>query len=160
MVRLAQVDFQTTDPDRLRVAIALPPMLKARAEGTVLRITVGLADGSSAARNFALRAVNEDDTPTGDGEVFAFALAPRDVAELRAFRAALLRRQKSRPGGSLGIAVQPDACRTAALPAGPVLFSTYLKSAETGGYVTLARDVDLRTLDPGRDIAARIPEYR
>jgi hypothetical protein len=82
-------------------------MLKARAEGTVLRITVGLADGASEARNFALR-----------------------------------------------------SGRTASLPDLPVLFSTYLKTAETGGYVTLARDVDLRTLARDDDIAAKIPECR
>ena len=57
----------------------------------------------------------------------------------------------------LTIAVRPDACRTAPLPDGPVLFTTWLKTAETGGYVALARDVDLRTIDGGQDIAARIP---
>lgn len=159
MVRLAQVDFQTTDPDKLRVAVQLPRMLEARAEGTVLRLTVGLASGASQARNFALRAVSEGDAPAGEATA-AFALAPRDVAELRMFRASLTRQQKSGAGGSLTIAVQPDVCRTAPLPEGPVLFSTYLKTAETGGYVTLTRDVDLRTLAPGADIVARIPECR
>jgi hypothetical protein len=51
MVKLAQVDFQAADPDRQRVAVKLPRMLKARAEGTVLRITVALASGAGEARN-------------------------------------------------------------------------------------------------------------
>jgi hypothetical protein len=38
-----------------------------------------------------------------------------------------------------------------------VLFSTYLKTAETGAYIPLARDVDLRRLDPNRDLAALVP---
>jgi hypothetical protein len=158
MVRLAQVDFQTTDPDKLRVAVQLPRILKPRAEGTVLRITVGLADGSSEARNFALRAAQESDAPAADrdAEVSTFALMTRDAAELRVFRAALVRQQKGRSGGSLSIAVQPDVCRTAPLPDGPVRFATYLKTAETGGYVVLARDVDLRRLDAAADIAAKI----
>jgi hypothetical protein len=32
-----------------------------------------------------------------------------------------------------------------------------LRTAETGGYVALARDLDLRTIDPQRDLAAAIP---
>src|SRR5262245_35782181 len=95
MVKLAAVDFQTTDPDRLRVAVKLPRMLKARAEGTVLRIAVGLASGEGEARNFALRAVSEGDAPAGEAkagaEIATFALAQRDVAELRLFRSALMR---------------------------------------------------------------------
>ena len=162
MVRLAQVDLQATDPEKLRVAVQLPRLLKARAEGTVLRITIGLADGSSEARNFMLRAVAEGDAPAAERgtEVSTFALTARDVAELRMFRAALIARQKGRSGGSLTIALQPDMCRTAPLPDAPVRFTTYLKAAETGGYVPLARDVDLRTLARGHDIAGNISECR
>jgi hypothetical protein len=47
------------------------------------------------------------------------------------------------------------ACRTA-----PVRFTTYLKTAETGGYVPLAREVDLRTLAGSEDIVAKIAECR
>jgi hypothetical protein len=154
MVRLARIDFQTTDPERLRVAVTLPRMLKARAAGTLLRITVKLANGVEEAREFALREVSEADAESG---AQTFALAAADVARLHAFRAALIQKQKGGSGGALTIAVRPDACRTAPLPDGPVLFTSWLKTAETGGYVALARDVDLRTLDGGQDIAARIP---
>jgi hypothetical protein len=86
-----------------------------------------------------------------------FALAAAEVAQLRAFRAALMQKQKGGAGGSLAISVRPDACRSAPLPSGPVLFTSWLKTAETGGYVALTRDADLRTIDGGQDIAARIP---
>lgn len=36
-------------------------------------------------------------------------------------------------------------------------FCTYQRTSETGRYVTLTRDVDLRTLEPDRDVAALIP---
>lgn len=164
MVKLAQVDFQTTDPDKLRVALKLPRVLKAHAERTVLRITVGLADGAGEARNFALRAVSEGDALMDEvdagTEISTYALATRDVAELRMFRSALMQRQKKGAGGSLTIVVQPDACRTAPPPEGPIRFSTFLKTSETGGYVVLARDVDLRTVDPTQDIVAKIPPCR
>jgi hypothetical protein len=37
------------------------------------------------------------------------------------------------------------------------LFTTYLRTAETGGYVPLARDVDMRSVLRGRDLAAQMP---
>ena len=67
-----------------------------------------------------------------------------------------MQKQKPGSGGSLTIAVRSDTCRIAALPGGPVLFSTYLKTAETNGFVALARELDLRKLDP-EGIAAKIP---
>lgn len=62
-----------------------------------------------------------------------------------------------RKGGTLAIAVDPDACRSGALPDGAIYFTSYLRTQETGGYVPLARDVDLRTISAGRDIAAELP---
>ena len=55
------------------------------------------------------------------------------------------------------ISIKPDACCAGALPPGPLLMTTSIKTSETNRYVTLARDVDLRTLAPGRDAAAAIP---
>jgi hypothetical protein len=166
MVKLARIDFQSTDPEKLRVAVKLPQALKARADGTLLRLTVKLAGDEEEARDFALadvtdmeRAALASEAQAGT-ELFAFALARTDIAQLRLFRAALMGKQKAGAGGSLTISVRPDACRAAPLPDGPVWFSTYLKTAETNGYVPLARDVDLRKLDPNQDIAAKVPACR
>jgi hypothetical protein len=98
--------------------------------------------------------VSETDVEPG---AQAFALAAADIVQLRAFRAALMQKQTGGSGGSLTISVRPDACRSTPLPSGPVLFTSWLKTAETGGYVALARDVDLRTIKGGQDIAANIP---
>jgi hypothetical protein len=163
MVKLAQVDFQTTDPEKLRVAVKLPRALRPRADGTVMRIAVKLASGEQEARDFVLSATTGDEVAVLAGEsdagseLFAFAIAKNDVAQLRIFRTALLQRKRSGSGGSLTISVRPDVCRNEPLPGGPLLFTTYLKTAETGDYVPLARDVDLRTFDPNRDLAALIP---
>ncbi len=161
MVKLARIDFQTTDPARLRVALRLPRALKARAETTVLRVTVRLADGAEESRDFALREVNEVAELAAEAEegsaIATFAIAERDIVDVRMFRGALVQKQKGASRGGIRITVRPDACRIAPLPAGPVVFSTYLKSAETGSYVPLARDLDLRTLDPNRDLVAMIP---
>jgi hypothetical protein len=163
MVKLAAVDLQTTDPEQLRVAVKLPNALRARAEGTVLRIGVRLSNGVEDVRDFALRELTEPterdalrrDASAGS-RISAYALTAADVANLHTFRGALIRKQTG-SGGAITISVRPDACRAEPLPNGPVLFTTYLRTAETGGYVTLARNVDLRRLDKNRDIAATIP---
>ena len=161
MVKLARIDFQTSDPDRLRVAVKLPQALKARIAGTVLRVTVRLANGTTESRDFSLREVNEADALASEAEpgtaIATFAIAARDITELRMFRSGLIQKQHGGAGGAIRIAVRPDACRTGALPDGPVMFSTYLKTAETDGYVPLARDLDLRRIDPNQDLAAQVP---
>jgi hypothetical protein len=78
-------------------------------------------------------------------------------ARLEAFRAKLLDKKKNGGHGNLSIAILPDACRVGPLPRGSLLFTTYLRTSETKTYVPLAADVDLRTIDPKRDIAALIP---
>jgi len=70
----------------------------------------------------------------------------------------LAEKQGQRAG--LEISIKRDACRAAALPPGPLLMTTYIKISETNRYVTLARDIDLRTLTAGRDAAAAIPACR
>ena len=46
---------------------------------------------------------------------------------------------------------------TGELAPGPLLMTTSIKPPETNRYVTLARDIDLRTLAASRDAAAAIP---
>jgi hypothetical protein len=45
---------------------------------------------------------------------------------------ALAQKQGQRAG--LEISIKPDACRAGALPPGPVLMTTYLKTSETNRY--------------------------
>src|SRR5215510_11829345 len=92
-------------------------------------------------------------------QIFAYRLDPAEASRLAAFRDALKKKQEAsgRRGGNLTITVRPDACRAGDLPDRPVYITTYLKTAETGGYVPLARDVDLRTIVPGRDVTQEIP---
>jgi hypothetical protein len=167
MIKLARVDFQTTDPDKLRVAVKVPNALRVRVEGTMLRVAVKIGNGKEEARDFALREITdraELDTLAGEGEagfhLSAYAIAANDVAHLGMFRASLMQKKKDGVSGSLTISVRPDACRAGPLPDGPVLFSTYLKTAETSSYVLLVRDVDLRSFEAERDIAATMPECR
>ena len=105
MIKLAGIDFQSTDLDRLRIAVKLPRALKARGAGTVLRVRVRLANGTEESRDFSLREVNEADALASEAEqgnrIFTFAIAVRDVAQLHMFRAALIQKQKGGSGGAI-----------------------------------------------------------
>src|SRR5215510_5950488 len=166
MIKPARADLASTDPAQLRAAVKLPRTLRLKPSGVALRIGVKLADGAEDTQDFMLREVSDPaDILSLRAEldpgthVFAYRLDPAEAARLAAFRAALKQKQEAsgRRGGALTIAVKPDACRAGDLPDRPVYVTTYLKTAETGAYVPLARDVDLRTIVPGRDLAAEIP---
>lgn len=161
MVKLARVDFETSDPAQLRAALRLPRALRTRPNGVSLRIAVRVGTSPEEARDFLLR---ELPTPSelareagSDSQILAYRIDEADLPRLAAFRAELIAKKSSGQRGSISISVQPQACKTTDLPEGPVYLTTYLRTAETGSYVTLARDVDLRTLAPEHAIVERIP---
>ena len=166
MVKLARVDFAATEPAALRAAVKLPRAIRPRPQGVTLRIGVRLRSGHEDFQDFLLREASDagemaalEDERDADTHIFAFQLDPAEAQRLAAFRDGLKRKQaeKGSRGGALTIAIRPDACRTGELPSGPVRATTYLRTAETAGYVPLARDVDLRTVVSGRDVVAEIP---
>ncbi len=159
MVRLAKVDLASTDLSRLRAAVRTPRGLSPRPDQSRLRVTVRIGE-NAATQEFRLSALPEDGSLTASAEtqVTVFAINPRELARAEVFRDELKLRQKAsgRSGGQITIEVAPDMCRTGALANGPLLFTTYLQTAETGSFVVLAQDVDLRTL-AGRDLVEKIP---
>lgn len=161
---LWKIDFETTDPGKIRAAIKLPRMIKPRAGGMHLRIAVKAGDAPEVAEDFALVEVTDRDELRAldyaidlATSVYAYRILDKDVPRLEAFRSTLLQKKQQGASGTLSIAIIPEACRTGPLPRGSLLFSTYLRTSETGTYVPLTADVDLHTLDSKRDIAALIP---
>jgi len=166
MIRLARADLAATDPAQLRAAVKLPRVLKLKPAGVALRIGVKLANGEDNTQDFVMREVSDPADVVAlhaelepNTQIFAYRLDPAEASRLAAFRDALKKKQEAsgRRGGNLTITVRPDACRAGDLLDRPVYITTYLKTAETGGYVPVARDVDLRTVVPGRDLTEEIP---
>ncbi len=161
MVKLARLDFETSDPAQLRAAIKLPRTLRARPNGVALRIAVQVGRGPEEARDFMLREIPEPAELTREAgagsHIFAYRIDDADLARLAAFRADLIAKKSSGQKGSISISVRPQACKVGELPDGPITFSTYLRTAETKDYVTLARDVDLRSIVPNAAVVAEIP---
>lgn len=161
MIKLARVDFETSDPAQLRAAIKLPRSLRARPNGVALRISVQVGREPEEARDFMLRELPEPAElarEAGAGShIFAYRVDDADLARLAAFRAELIAKKSSGQKGSISISVRPQACKVGELPDGPIYFSTYLRTAETKDYVALARDVDLRSIVPNAAVVAEIP---
>jgi hypothetical protein len=161
MVKLARVDFETSDPVQLRAAIKLPRTLRPRPNGVALRIAVQVGRAPEEARDFILREMPEPAELTreasADSHIFAYRIDDSDLARLAAFRAELIAKKSSGQKGSISISVRPQACKASELAHGPVYFTTYLRTAETKDYVALARDVDLRSIVPDPAAVAGIP---
>jgi hypothetical protein len=161
MVKLARVDFETSDPAQLRAAIKLPRALRPRPSGVTLRIAVQVGRAPEEARDFMLREMPEPSELTreagADSHIFAYRIDDADLARLAAFRAELIAKKSSGQKGSISISVRPQACKAGELPDGPIYFTTYLRTAETKDYVALARGVDLRSIVPNAAVVAEIP---
>lgn len=161
MVKLARVDFETSDPAQLRAAIKLPRSLRPRPSGVSLRIAVRVGRAPEQARDFVLRELPAPSElareASSDSHVFAYRIDEADLPRLAGFRSELIAKKNSGQGGSISISVQPRACKVSELSDGPVYLTSYLRTAETGSYVTLARDVDLRTVAPEHAIVENIP---
>lgn len=163
MVRLARVDFETTDPALLRAAVKLPASVRPRA--VTLRIGVKLAGAAEEVLDFRLVEISDpaellslrDEIETG-AHIFAYRLEPGEAARLALFREQLKAKQKAAGsrGGSLSINIAAQGCHSGELPA-KVMLTTYLRTGETKSFVPLTRDVDLRTVDAKRDLATGIP---
>lgn len=161
---LWKIDFETTDPAKIRAAIKLPRMIKPRAGGMHLRIAVKAGEAPEEVEDFALVEVTDrgelralDYAVDLGTSLYAYRILDKDVPRLEAFRSTLLQKKQHGTKGTLSISIVPEACRMGPLPLGSLLFSTYLRTSETGTYVPLTVDVDLHTLDTKRDVAALIP---
>jgi hypothetical protein len=161
MVKLARVDFETSDPAQLRAAIKLPRTLRPRPNGVALRIAVQVGRASEEARDFVLRELPEPAELAreagAESHIFAYRIDDADLTHLAAFRAELIAKKSTGQKGSISISVRPQACKAGELPAGPIYFTTYLRTSETKDYVALARDVDLRSIVPNAAVVAEVP---
>lgn len=161
---LRSFDPLTTDPGRLRAAIAMPKealparggaklvLAQARKDGRdEEKIEIALEETSLAAET-GLAAVR---AKPGQ-EVRAFRIPAAEVARLTEARARARERAAREPGAFAGtLSIGVDGCRPEGAPL-PKTFpvSTWLKTAETGEYITLLDDVDLVKLVGVEKLAA------
>lgn len=157
MAKLARIDFETSDLAQWSAAVRLPPSLRPLSQKVFLRVIVKRGR-TQEVREALLRevpAAGELNSESGpDGRIHVFRIDPADAARLTAFRSDLLAQKSTGQGGSLTISVAPTVCKVGALPASPILVTTYLKTAETGQFVPLTRDIDIRSELPAGTVQA------
>ena len=164
MWQLRHFDPMTTDATRLRAAVAMPKEALPQKGGAKLVLTQARRGGAdketieivleevSLAAETGLAAVK----PGKGQEVRAFRIPPAEIARLGEARERARVRAAKEPGAFEGtLSVGIDGCRPegAALPK-EFHVSTWLKTAETGDYVTLLDDVDLVALVGAEKLAA------
>lgn len=165
MVKLAKVDFSTTALADMGAGVTLPFYLKPRPNRTRLEVKVEV--GSERMQEDVVLSEETDPVRIAElngvakgqpGITYAYRLSRESIAELEAIRTRALAFKASHKAanGSLTIAIKPDVCRVGPIPAGAVLFTTYLRTSETGGFVTFLRDVDMRGVVDGVDVVEKI----
>jgi hypothetical protein len=162
--RLRNADFATADPALLRAAVRIPAALMPLPAGVNLDIKISTEGGSDGREeHFVLRELtSETDLAALQSErragfaIHVFRIDPADlprIRELQATRRQLRPETRQQRRGSLGISAA--ACRTGAVPDGPLLFTTYILLDPRDGYVPLTVDVDLRAIVQDKDLDSK-----
>jgi hypothetical protein len=150
---LSQIDPQTTDIRYLRVAMDLPIGLRPRPGGVIMEADVKAAGTPDRSIPFRLETIEPRSSgsmaniPLESGrQRFLFRMAPMDVPAFDALRSGLFVLRDKGVSGSLGLGIKSkEFCRDGAIPAGPLLSTTYLRTSETKSFVVVTRDLDLKT---------------
>jgi hypothetical protein len=171
IVPLTRIKFATTDIARVRAAVKLPDSLRPRTGGVRMTVIMGLSGEPPQSQKFDLVESHDPEDQaalaafaSAGSVVYAYHLAPDDVARLQRMRAdmmdraAALKQQGKNPGSNLTIKIgAEEVCRTRDLGSEPLLTTTYIKTSETGEYVTALRDVDLRLEPAVKDKIGTMP---
>lgn len=170
--QLATLDLETEDLTVLRAAVRAPKeiapvpggafvVMSYWRQGEEARKTVVQATLEMETDPKALAALKEEER--AGMRITVFRLTDEGRRKLEAARSAALALKSDelakgrRASGSL--AVSAEGCVRGALPAGPLLLSTYLRLKPGGNFVTLIQDIDLRGLlaQAGSDESAMKP---
>lgn len=170
--QLATLDLETADLTVLRAAVRAPKeiapvpggafvVMSYWRQGEEARKTVVQATLEMETDPKALAALKEEER--AGMRITVFRLTDEGRRKLEAARSAALALKSDelakgrRASGSL--AVSAEGCVRGALPAGPLLLSTYLRLKPGGNFVTLIQDIDLRGLlaQAGSDESAMKP---
>jgi hypothetical protein len=164
MWQLRHFDPMTTDAGRLRAAVAMPKEALPQKGGAKLVLAQARKGGADAEKLEIMLEEVSLVSETGlaavkakrGQEVRAFRIPPADLPRLAEAREKARARAAKEPGAFEGtLSVGIDGCRPDGAPL-PAEFrvSTWLKTAETGEYVTLLDDVDLVALVGAEKLAA------
>lgn len=155
MWALRNFDSLTADPAFLRAAVRLPRAFQPRPGG--VKVVASWGKKGDPASEKKIEIALQETSLSAEGPALAkevrpghylqvYRVAPDDVPRLRALQAEIARAkaEKRADHGSLGVGA--DACRIDDLPDGPIAMTTFLKTSDETGWLTVLRDLDLRSV--------------
>ena len=154
MWALRSFDATTVDPAQLRAAIRIPDTLEPQPGGVTLNIGWRRDGGEPHEAKFILKETTEaaDLAPLAGEKrpgtrIHAFRVDSADIPKIKALQAQAIE-EKARGGGKShgSFGVGAEACRRGELADGPVLMTTFLRTQAGDPYLTVLKNVDLRTL--------------
>lgn len=152
LVQLSRINFDTTDLAALRSALRLPDGLRPRPGGVKLEVLVKVSGEPDRTTTFLLTEKRDaadisrlPEARRPGFSTYVYALSAEDVGRLEVIRSTLFKYRQDGKSASLGLGVATkEFCIEKAFSAGPLLSTTYLLTSETGRYVIVTKDLDLR----------------
>lgn len=160
MSRLSSMTLADIDPDQFRVAARLPAALEPRPQGVKVRIDRKSGKDGARHEDFVLEPVTQASelAPLSKHQragtrLSIFRLSSADAGRLRRIMA-----ETNAPSSNAGVTIQAgvDACHRSPLGAAPLPTTTWLRT-NASDYFVLAEDLDLRSIVPAADLAAKVP---
>ncbi len=147
VLAMSRINFETTDLHALRAALRIPEAYRARENRMVVEI---MQEGRPLVREeFLLERLTAERelSPLGPekragNQLLAYRLPEEAIRAFEALRSKIAEARAEKREGSLTIKLEPDFCYVSAPPAGSLVFSTYLRTSETRGYVPVLLDLD------------------
>ena len=155
---LKDFDPLTANPVQLRAAVVLPVAIVPKPGGVKFDIVHERKSGADRRElSIALEAIPTSaeglgrlPTPRAGSAIHVFRIPPAEIGRLTAFRGSILEHRATEPDAWRGsVSISAAGCASGALPNGPLIVDTYLKTEKTPDFVPLVQGFDLRSVaDP------------
>lgn len=153
MSRLSAMKLAEIEPAQLRVAARMPEHLEPRKDGVKVTVAVGssrmeltLEPAAEPRELVSLSRFERRGT-----RIWSFRLSSSDTARLERVIATAGGGQRQ-----VSIAAGVDACHRRPLGTAPLLTTTFLRT-DASDFLVLAEDLDLRSVVPEAQLAAKVP---
>ncbi|MEP0519207.1 MAG: hypothetical protein ABJO09_13610 [Hyphomicrobiales bacterium] len=164
MYKLSKVDIETTDVEKLQVAVQIPNAVKVRDEGVTMTMSLRRTDKlPKLYERFKLEQTSSNTTNTvlakhrkADQKILVYRIARTDIKRLNRFRK--IQAGAGDEGKRKGqMTVTTAVCRKVDLKRGEIKLSTFLRTSETKEFVPLVLDVNLGEAYPKDEFTKQFP---
>ena len=157
IIKLSQLDPLTADAEQIRAAVRLPDTVRVKPGGAVMVLSARRETiGESLSDRFVLERVSAsadqdrvgleyEDSP--GFRIDIFRIAKPDLPRLASLRQRIIAWKQQDPDGAKGsLSIGIEGCRVGPVTDDELPVSTYLRTDDEDAFLTLTRNIDLRTL--------------